>query len=229
MRPSWSRLAKRDSKHSPLEALNHMSKNFSAVRRVEHILRLALAISAVVPAAPASAQGDTAMRTGMSFEVRPIVGAYLPTGDQRDQLKDALLVGAQVSLRVNPLIALTGTFGFSPSEDRVTTGEPELDVYQYDVGVEARARPMSLGSTAAVSPFVGLGVGGRTYNYRDLDVEARTNIAGHAALGVELGVGRLGFRLEARDYVSRFKPLTGTGDAETRNDITVMTGISVRF
>ena len=54
-------------------------------------------------------------------------------------------------------------------------------------------------------------------------------MAGYGALGGEAGFGRTGLRLEARDYISRFEPLTGNGDAKTRNDVTLAAGLTVRF
>jgi hypothetical protein len=169
-------------------------------------------------------------RASSSFELRPYAGAYIPTGDQRDLLKDAVLVGAQASWRATRHLAVTGTFGWAPSKDRVTAGDQTLDLYQYDVGAEARAQSWYNRGSWAFTPFVGLGVGGRTYNYRDLDdVDAKTNVAGYGALGGEVGFGRLGLRLEARDYISRFEPLTGDGDAKTRNDVTLAAGLTVRF
>jgi hypothetical protein len=170
------------------------------------------------------------VRVSSSFELRPYVGAYIPTGDQRDLLKDAVLVGAQASWRVVPRLAVTGTFGWAPSKDRVTAGDETLDLYQYDIGAEARAPSWYRRGSWDFTPFVGLGIGGRTYKYRDLDdVDAKTNVAGFGALGGEVGFGRVGLRLEARDYVSRFEPLTGTGDATTRNDVTLAAGVTVRF
>ena len=60
-------------------------------------------------------------------------------------------------------------------------------------------------------------------------MDAKTNIAGYAALGGDLYIGRFGIRAEARDYVSRFEPLTGGGDATTRNDVSIMTALAIRF
>lgn len=183
----------------------------------------ALALVAVAVASPVEAQSASS-----NFEIRPYVGAYLPTGDQRDLLKDAILVGAQASYRVLPQLAITGTVGWSPTEDRVSAGE-RIDLLQYDVGAELRAPAWIQRASWDFTPFAGLGVGGRTYDYRDLDVDAKTNVAGYGALGGEFGFGQFGLRIEGRDYISRFKPLTGSGDAKTRNDVAVAAGLTIRF
>lgn len=163
-----------------------------------------------------------------SFEIRPYVGAYLPTGDQRDLLKDAVFAGAQASYRVIPALAITATLGWSPTEERLGTRQ-KLDIFQYDLGAELRGAGWVERESWNFTPFVGLGVGGRTYDYRDLDVDAKTNVAGYGALGGEFGFGRLGLRIEGRDYLSRFKPLTGTGDTDTRNDVSVAAGLTIRL
>jgi hypothetical protein len=188
----------------------------------------ALALGGLLVAATARAQDVVSNPRTSALEVRPFVGAYIPTGDQRDLLKDAVLVGVQASWRVIPQLAVTGTFGWSPSKDRVTAGDQTLDLYQYDVGAEARAASWYSRGSLDFTPFLGLGVGGRTYDYRDLNVDAKTNVAGYGTLGGELGFGRAGLRLEARDYVSRFEPLTGSGDTKTRNDLTLAAGLTVR-
>ena len=65
-------------------------------------------------------------------------------------------------------------------------------------------------------------------HYRDLDVDAKTNVAGYGTLGGEIGFGLIGLRIEGRDYVSQFKPFDG-GDSKTRNDVTVAAGLTLRF
>ena len=192
------------------------------------ILALTLLTLLLLLAGRAGAQ--TPSRVAGAFELRPYVGAYIPTGDQRDALEDAVLVGAQASYRITPRFAITGTFGWAPSEDRLTTGGETLDLFQYDIGAEARAASWYSRDSWNFTPFLGLGIGGRSYSYRDLDdVDSKSNVAGYGALGGEFGFGRLGLRLEARDYVSRFEPLVGDDDAKTRNDVTLAAGLTVNF
>ena len=191
--------------------------------------RWASIAATVLAAIAAPADEAHAQSAGTGFEVRPFVGAYIPTGDQRDVLKDAVLAGAQASWRVLPSLAVTGTFGWAPSKDRITPGDQTLDIYQYDVGAELRADSWYYGGSWDFSPFVGLGAGGRTYNYRDLDQDATTNFAGFGAIGGDIGFGSVALRIEARDYLSRFKPLTGSGETTTRNDVGLAAGVSSRF
>ena len=75
-------------------------------------------------------------------------------------------------------------------------------------------------------PFAGIGAGARSYNYRSLDVDATHNLAAYGSVGGELERGRFSLRIEARDYVSGFKPLAGVGSTATRNDVVVLAGIN---
>jgi len=184
-------------------------------------LLLVTALAAVAAAAQ-PAEGGRA-------EIRPLIGAFLPTGSQHDALEAAVIVGGQASYRVVRALAITASFAWSPSADRVRPGGPRLDVYQYDAGAELRAPGWARGATWSLTPLIGAGIGGRTYDYRDLDAPTKTNFGGYGALGGELGFGRAGLRVEARDYVTGFKPLEGRGDGTTRNDITVTAGVTVRF
>ena len=84
---------------------------------------------------------------------------------------------------------------------------------------------MSLGSAWKFAPFIGIGGGTRSYNYRKLDVDATHNLAAYGSVGGEFGSRRIHLRTEVRDYVSSFKPLVGGGTAATRNDVVVMVGL----
>ena len=196
-----------------------MQTRFKSSRQV------VIALAAVTAfAVAADAQTPT-----IKFEVRPFVGAYIPTGDQRDILKDAVLTGAQASWHVIPALGFTGTFAWSPSKDRITAGDQTLDIYQYDVGAELRGTSWYQTATWDFTPFAGLGLGGRTYSYRNFNAGSTNDFDGYGALGGDFGIGAFGVRIEGRDYVSQFKPLTGSGDTKTRNDIGLFVGLSYRF
>jgi hypothetical protein len=76
-----------------------------------------------------------------------------------------------------------------------------------------------------LTPFACAGAGGRSYDLRGRDADARHNLAGFASLGGELGAGRVRLRLEARDYVSGFKALAGNGRSATRLDVAWFAGL----
>jgi hypothetical protein len=152
-------------------------------------------------------------------------GALFPTGAQRDAVKRGNMNAVQLTYLGQPSLAIVSTFGWARSRDIAAAGAPRLDVFTYDVGGELRAQRWTAANTMSFSPFAGLGAGGRSYNYRKLDVDATHNLAGYATVGGELGVSRVGLRLEVRDYATGFKPLVGTGRSDTRNDIVMMVGL----
>ncbi|MHB1225887.1 MAG: outer membrane beta-barrel protein, partial [Gemmatimonadaceae bacterium] len=170
-------------------------------------------------ASAAHAQGASETRP---FELRPVVGALVPTGDQRDLLKDAVLLGAQLSYSLTPNLAVVGSFGWAPSEDRLLADE-KVDLFQYDLGVEGRLRNLTPASSISTRPYAAIGVGGRTYSYRDLDdADAQTNFLGYGALGLEVAQasGPFGIRIEARDNITAFKGLRGElAERKARNDV----------
>jgi hypothetical protein len=164
------------------------------------------------------------------FEVRPFIGAYIPTGDQRDVLDDAITVGAQGAYAVTNNLSIVGTFSLTPSSNKQISLYDDVDVFTYDIGAELH-KSFSVGSRGMrLSPFIGVGAGGRTYDYRDLDTNSETTFAGYGAIGGHVQRGSIGFRLEARDYVSSFKGLSGElTESETRNDVAIFTAISFSF
>jgi hypothetical protein len=114
---------------------------------------------------------------------------------------------------------LSATVGWARSRDIAQVGDPKLDVFLYDVGAEFRRLHRSAKGRRSLMPFAGLGAGGRSYNYRKLDVDAVHNLTAYGSVGGEAGLGRVSARLEARNYVSGFRPLRGTGGTVTRNDV----------
>jgi hypothetical protein len=200
------------------------ANSLSNIRRTGRALIALAAVTAFAAFAPrAEAQ--------RSFSVRPNVGAFVPTGDQKDVLDNAVLVGLQASYDLTPSFALVGSFGWAPTKD-LTLAHEKVDLFQYDLGIEGRLRNLTPSSWLSTRPYAAIGAGGRTYNYRDLAADAQTNFLGYGALGVNLAQtnGPIGLRLEARDNVTAFKGLRGElAERKARNDLQFSAGFTVAF
>jgi hypothetical protein len=159
------------------------------------------------------------------WEFRVSSGAFIPAGEQRNYLKSANLTAAQLSWIARPSLAVTSTVGWARSRDIASINSPKLDVFTSDLGVEARGTQLMGGRMVTVTPFVGIGGGARFYNYRSLHVDATNNLAGYIGAGGDVAVGRVGVRLEARDYATGFKPLAISGTSATRNDVVIMAAL----
>ena len=196
----------------------------TSTRRIARAALVVAAGAALLGGAhTAGAQAPAAPRN--SWELLFSSGALVPTGAQRHDIKDAALSTAQLSYVIRSRFALTTSLGWARSRDLGAVGEPKLDVFTYDVGVEARAPRSIAGDAMTFTPFAGVGAGSRSYNYRSLDVDATHNLAGYGAVGGELGRGRLHLRLEVRDYLAGFKPLAAAGPSGTRNDVVALVGL----
>jgi hypothetical protein len=182
-----------------------------------------LATNSLSAQAPESASKSEA-KSRWAFLVNS--GTLVPTGAQRGAIKRGDLSAAQLTYLVRPSIAITSTAGWARSRDIAAVDTPKLDVFTYDIGAELRGPRLNDGNAVTFTPFAGAGAGGRSYNYRKLDVDATHNLAGYGSVGGEIGVRRVRIRLEARDYVAGFKPLTGTGTSRTGNDVVIMAGLS---
>lgn len=193
-----------------------------------HSLHIAAVLSCTLAAGSLSAQSADSLSTARTTSRLEFVvnsGTLVPTGAQRDFIKRGNLTAAQLSYVVRPAFAITSTLGWARTRDAIIDGNPKLDVFTYDLGAELRAPHSISGSTVTFVPFAGAGAGGRSYNYRKLDVDATHNVAAYGSIGGELGVRRVRVRLEARDYVAGFKPLIGGGASRTGNDVIVMAGL----
>ena len=203
--------------------------------------RIALAVAGVIimlasanraaeaqTAAEESTDGYAQAAKKPAWEFLVSSGSNVPTGAQRDAIKRSNLTVAQLSYLLRPRIAVTGSVGWARSRDIATLGAPRLDVFTYDLGTEFRAPAWITGHGTTFMPFAGVGAGARSYNYRSLEIDARHNVSAYVGVGGELGIKRVGLRLEVRDYVSGFKPLAGGGTAATGNDLVVMAGLRFR-
>ncbi len=197
------------------------------------VLRAGLAL-AVAASLSAFAIRVQAQKSNLpSIGIRPVVGAIVGTGDQGDALKSAVLVGGQASYAFHPNFSLTGSFGWSPSQDKLSPQRPDLDLYQYDLGIEGRLNNLTEGSSIATRPYAVIGGGGRTYSLRNVaNADAQTDPLGYGAIGLDLNHagGKIGLRFEARDNVTGFKGFRGElADRKTRNDLQFSAGVTFGF
>ncbi len=179
--------------------------------------------AAVAFASVAAAQGSSYPKP----EIRPFVGAYVPTGNQADIFKSAVVAGAQVALETNDMISLIGNFGWAPTDNKLTVTDQKTNTFMYDVGIEV-AKASKLNADWEFKPFFGLGAGARTYDYSDATLSSETGFAGYGALGTEFQLGRTALRVEARDYITNFKHPT-TKATSTQNDITFNVGFALHL
>ena len=187
------------------------------------VIAATLLIGSIASTSLRAQAADTAARWSLLVPS----GTMVPTGAQSHAVKRGNVTAIQISYAPRSTFAITSTFGWARSRDVATAGDPKLDVFTYDVGAEARAPQWLQGKGVELTPFVGAGAGGRSYNYRNLDVDATHNVAGYLSAGGEARVRRIGIRLEARDYLTSFKPLNGSGDTRSGNDVVVMAGLRI--
>ena len=174
--------------------------------------------------ASATAQTPRPLR----FDVRPFVGVFIPTGTMADNFKSATMVGGQAAFEMNRHFHLLGSVGWTHGHNKFGGTDDVTHIWQYDVGMEmGHSRAMT--PTWAVRPFLGLGAGGRTYDYsagnNTTSKDLYTCTAGYGALGAEMQRGVMGVRLEARDYLSCFEN-PATGKKKTLNDVGISLGFS---
>jgi hypothetical protein len=179
---------------------------------------------AALAATPALAQQQAPRK----LQVAPFVGAYVATGDQRDLLDDGLFGGLTASYDVHPYAAVIGSFGWAPTQAKGLARDEDLDIFQYDVGVQGQF-PFDTGNGVTLKPFAGIGVGARTYSFRDLDVDTETDFAGIVALGGSVEYRAFAVSVTARDYLTSFDGIGPEGDASTRNDLGLFASVAMRF
>ena len=178
-------------------------------------------------AAAATASAQPAIDAVPALEIRPFAGAFVPTGELRDVQKSAPLFGAQVAWEYRPNFHVLGTFGWAPAKVKYAVSDDKVSIFEYDIGLEyGLVRPMA--KEWVFKPFLGIGAGGRTYDYASSTLQTRTCTAGYGALGTEFQINRTALRLEARDYLHCYKsPMTGA--SKTRNDIGLAAGVAYHF
>jgi hypothetical protein len=167
-----------------------------------------LAALAALSAAPARAQDRS-----VEVEIAPLVGAYLPILDQRSTLADAMLVGLAGTFDLTRNAALVLSAAWSPTQSAGAT----LDLFQWDIGMQGQL-PVAVARSWTLKPFAGVGIGTRTYSFRDRDVNRQTDFAFYSSLGASLRHDRLVLGLTARHGLTAFGP---AGDSGARGDVSL--------
>jgi hypothetical protein len=179
-------------------------------------------VAAALLAAPAMAQHVTSY----GLELRPVAGAYVPLGNQRDDFKDATMVGLQGAFEVSQYFHVLASVGWAAGQNKFGFTKDQTDIYSYDVGAEGNLQ-YELSEFWLFKPFVGLGGGGRTYDYA-ASVDMRTCTAGYGSGGLEFQRNVMAVRFEGRGYASCLEsPVTGT--KKTRADATFAVGFAYHF
>src|SRR5258706_12797440 len=124
---------------------------FTITRSLAIRAGIAVAVVTMLTAVPAT--GGAQRPDQSAFQVRPLVGALVPTGDQRGLLKAAVLGGAQGAYTLNSNFAVVGSFGWSASEDKTSVTRPKLDIYQYDIGLQGKLDDITSGTPVVTRPY----------------------------------------------------------------------------
>ncbi len=186
---------------------------------------LITAFALLASASVASAQ----MRPQRFLELRPTGGMIIPTGTQRDVMKDGAMFGFQFGYQLQPALHLVASFAWTGMDHKLSApAQPSLErgtnLYQYDIGAEFHL-VRAINDRWEMKPFLGLGAGARTYQYDAALLGRRTAAAGYAAVGTEFQAGMTALRVEARDYLYGYKDPVQDKQF-TRNDITVALGLA---
>jgi len=161
-------------------------------------------------------------------ELRSFAGAFVPTGGQRALFKSAAMVGAQGALEIDETMHMVGTFAWVPAHTKYPGADENVSIFTFDLGVEiGPTRPLANGR--AFKPFFGLGVGGRSYNFKATTLSDRTCAAAYGSPGSELQMARIALRLEARENMYCYKsPIVGI-ESVTRYDLGLAFGLAYHF
>jgi hypothetical protein len=185
-------------------------------------MRKTLIATVALIASAAALSAQTPLRRP---EIRPFAGALIATGDQRDLFKNAAVFGVQGALEMNPNFHFVGTFGYSSLTSKYSVSDAAADAFTYDAGVEFdMVRPLT--GNWQFKPFVGAGLGGRSYRFSTDALKDQSCFAGYGALGTEFQLSRVALRLEGRDNMFCYRsPIVGV-DSKTRNDIVLAFGLA---
>ena len=175
----------------------------------------------------ASADADAQHRGAwIRPELRVSAGAFLPRGS--------------VGRYVGPAVALESAVELTDFADGVVSvgwaGEHATiaraarqgsSIWQYHAGIELNStQPRDDGWIWR--PMAGAGVGGRTYDYDEPGIPTATYPSSYGSVGLDVQGGAVAYRLEARGYLSPFRP-PRSGVRQARLDLAITAGIAHHF
>ena len=181
----------------------------------------------------------------VEFEIAPFVGGTVFLGDPPSQFAlghrhgapdvvvrggsfaDAFTLGVNTGLRFNERWALEGLFSWIPTELSATSGlqgTEEVNGYMYGL-----TGLYYLPVDWPVTPFLGLGIGGETFDYAADDLDTHHDLMGNVVGGLFVPVTEgIGMRLEARDCFARFDSGVASVKDAWENDLMLTVGMSFR-
>ena len=157
-------------------------------------------------------------------EIRPFAGAVIPVGDQRNFFMDAPMAGISTAVELKPSLHVLATLVWVPSQNKYSVAQDNVNIFQYTAGAELGfVKPLA--GKWELRPFVGLGVGARTYAFQG-GLKDQTCFAGYGAAGTEFQMARTALRIEARQNVYCYRsPIPGVS-SETRSDLGLSLGLA---
>jgi hypothetical protein len=167
-------------------------------------------------------------QTSADWEIRPFAGYAIPTGAHRGAFSNAVMSGAEASVRLTKDIDLVGSFAWQPSRGKYNVSERYADVWVYNFGLERNFRDVRPAGSPFV-PFLGGGVGGRAYDFRSSSLTSSTCYSGYVNGGASYERGWSSVRLEVRDNLFCYKSPVGALDEQTHNEIGILLGLGFRF
>jgi hypothetical protein len=207
---------------------------------------------ATAAAATVGAQEQTSVVTGRPavFRVQPYVGVMKfgalneYEGGVRESFDTRAVYGGQASLSVTRNLSVVGNFGYSRTRPvlknysasaQVPTSPSDVGIWLYDANAEYRL-PVSV-ARGTVKPFVQAGAGQIRYSTDATDIRSRANTstALNAGAGVDVGLGPVGLRVMAKDYLTsldwdRADDVTLRNRASRRaNNVALTAGLTVGF
>lgn len=172
----------------------------------------------------AGSMGAQMNRPTAGPEIRVLYGALLPTGAQRNDFKSAELTGLAVAHEMSEFAHVLASVSWAHSRNKFAALDEKLTyIWLYDVGAELNTIH-ELSDDWYIRPFIGAGVGARTYDYKAASAGTRSCAAGYGSIGAEFQRYAGALRLDVRDNLNCFEsPVTGR--KSTVNDVALSVGI----